>query len=243
MADNSGFRVDRLGRVDARSGKGVDRIFTVLDHPWIAIWMSPRETIEKIVNRDPTNQVIMLGALAGALVMLDSLLGAALGFIPAPLPAALVPYLPILTFASPFLGAVFGVLGLYLTSFMMDWSGRALGGVGNAVTVRAAVAWSEVPQICLSVVMLLILLGTGVWQALVPSMPDPNAAAAAAAAAANPFTLTRGVEAIISLWSFILMLHCVGAVHRFSAWRALGAFLLPGAIFAGIAIVVKVAMT
>ena len=39
------------------------------------------------------------------------------------------------------------------------------------------------------------------------------------------------------------MLHCVGEVHRFSAWRALGAFLLPGALFIGIAIVVKIAMT
>jgi hypothetical protein len=55
--------------------------------------------------------------------------------------------------------------------------------------------------------------------------------------------VTRGVEAIISIWSFILMLHCVGAVHRFSAWRALGAFVLPGAILAGIAIVIKIAMT
>ena len=48
---------------------------------------------------------------------------------------------------------------------------------GNAVTVRAAVAWSQVPQICLSAAMLLILLGVGVWQAFVPTLPDPNAAA------------------------------------------------------------------
>jgi hypothetical protein len=243
MAEDSGFRVDRLGSIDARTGgKGVDRIFTILDYPWIAIWMSPRETIRKIVNRDPTHQVIMLAALAGALVMLNSLLSAALGFTPTPLPKNLVAYLPTLTFASPFIGAAFGVLGLYLTSFMMDWAGRVLGGVGNAVAVRAAVAWSEVPQICLSIVMLLILLGTGVWKALDLSMPDPNAAAEAAAAAANPFTLTRGIEAIISIWSFILMLHCVAEVHRFSAWRALGAFVLPGLIFAAIVIVVKVAM-
>ena len=187
MAEDSGFRVDRLGSIDARTGgKGVDRIFTILDYPWIAIWMSPRETIRKIVNRDPTHQVIMLAALAGALVMLNSLLSAALGFTPTPLPKNLVAYLPILTFASPFIGAAFGVLGLYLTSFMMDWTGRVLGGVGNAVTVRAAVAWSEVPQICLSIVMLLILLGTGVWKALDLSMPDPNAAAEAAAACGEP---------------------------------------------------------
>jgi hypothetical protein len=96
-----------------------------------------------------------------------------------------------------------------------------------------------VPQVCLSIVMLLILLGTGVWQAMVPSLPDPNLAASAAP---NPFTLTRGVEAIISIWSFILMLHCVGEVHRFSAWRALGAFLLPAVIFAGIVTVIKIAM-
>jgi hypothetical protein len=244
MADNSGFRVDRLGSVDARTrGKGVDRIFTILDYPWIAIWMSPRETIKKIVNRDPTNQVIMLGALFGALPMINLFLGWALGFTPIPPPARLVPYLPILTFASPFLGAALGVIWLYLTAFIMDWTGRALGGVGNALTVRAAVAWSAVPLICLYIVVLLILLGAGVWKAIVPSLPDPNAGSAAAAAAANPFTLMRGVEGIISFWSFILMLHCVGEVHRFSAWRALGAYVLPGVILIGIAIAVKIALT
>jgi hypothetical protein len=240
MADNSGFRVDRLGSVDVRTGTAGDRLVTILDYPWIAIWMSPRETIKKIVGRDPTHQVIMLGALSGALLMLNSMLSAALGFAPTPLPAALVPYIPILTFASPFIGAVFGVVGLYVTAFLMDWAGKALGGVGNAITVRAAVAWSEVPQICLGVAMLLVLLGSGVYQALIPSLPDPNGVSAAAA---NPFTVTRGVEAIISIWSFILMLHCVGAVHRFSAWRSLAAFVLPAAVLAGIAIIVKVAMT
>ena len=66
MADNSGFRVDRISQGDVKLGGNVDRLVTILDYPWIAIWMSPRETIKKIVNRDPTHQVIMLGALAGA---------------------------------------------------------------------------------------------------------------------------------------------------------------------------------
>jgi hypothetical protein len=237
MVDNSGFRVDRISQGDVKLGGNVDRLVTILDYPWIAIWMSPRETIKKIVNRDPTHQVIMLGALAGALATINSLLSAALGFTPIPLPAQLVPYLPLLTFASPFLGAAFGIAGLYMSAFVFEWSGRVLGGTGTSQTVRAAVAWSEVPQICLAIVLLLILLGTGVWQAIVPSIPNPNAAPA------GPFTLTRGVEAIISIWSFIVFLHCFAQVHGFSAWRALGAVLLPSAAFLAIAVVVKAALT
>ncbi|HEY2524201.1 MAG TPA: Yip1 family protein [Candidatus Binataceae bacterium] len=238
MADNSGFRVDRLGTVDARfRDKGVDRIFTILDYPWIAIWMSPRETIKKIVSRDPTSQVILLGALAGGLSLTNFFLAMALS----PAASAITPhsqlnaYLPILTLTSPFLGAAIGVLTLYMNAFLLDWSGRALDGVGNAVTVRAAVAWSSVPVICLSAVTLLILLGAGTWNALGLSMPDPNAAAEAIAAAKNPFSVTRGIEAIISAWSFILMLNGVAAVHRFSIWRALGAAVLPTIILGGIA--------
>ena len=53
----------------------------------------------------------------------------------------------------------------------------------------------------------------------------------------------NGIEAIISIWSFILMLLCVGEVHRFSAWRTLSAFLLPGVILGAIAIVIKLTLT
>jgi len=240
MADNPGFRVDRLATVDARLGdKGVDRIFTILDYPWIAIWMSPRETIKKIVSRDPTSQVIMLGALAGGLSLTNFFLAIALSPV-APVPGShsqLKAYLPMLTLTSPFLGAAIGVLTLYINAFLLDWSGRAFGGAGNAVSVRAAVAWSSVPLICLSAVTLLILLGTGTWSALGLSIPDPNAAMEAAAAAKNPFTVTRGIEAIISIWSFILMLNGVAEVHRFSVWRALAAAVLPTIILGGIAFV------
>ena len=51
------------------------------------------------------------------------------------------------------------------------------------------------------------------------------------------------LQVLFAIWGFIVMLKCLGEVHRFSAWRALGAFLLPGAVFAGILIGVKIAMT
>ena len=128
MAENSGFRVDRLGSVDARTGGKVNRH---VSDPGLSIDSNmdePAGDNNKIVNRDPPHQVIMLGALAGGLSMLNFFLAAALDFTPTPLPARLVPYLPILTLASPFLGAAFGLLGLYIGAFLIDWSGRALGG-------------------------------------------------------------------------------------------------------------------
>ena len=239
MVEDTGFRVERVGRLEVKTDGKVGRLLSIFDNPWVAIWMSPRETISKIVGRDPTYQVILLGALAGGLLMLNFMLSVALGFTPTSLPASLVFYVPILTFASPFLGAMFGIVWLYTVAFLFDWIGRALGGHGNAQTVRAAVAWSEVPEICFAIVMLLILLGSGVWQTLIPSLPDPNAAAMARE---HPFTLIRGVEAIISIWSLILFLHCLGAVHRFSAWRSLGAFLLLVVTFGTIGVAVMVVM-
>jgi len=80
MAENSGFRVDRLGSIDARTGGKADHIFTILDYPWVAIWMSPRETIMKIVNRDPTPlddmaDFVHHGAIGDFFRQLSALLG------------------------------------------------------------------------------------------------------------------------------------------------------------------------
>ncbi len=52
------------------------------------------------------------------------------------------------------------------------------------------------------------------------------------------------IEMVISIWQFVVYLKCVGEVHEFSAWKALGASLLAflvmiGAVF-GIVIVVSV---
>jgi Yip1 domain len=202
----------------------IDRLMTILDHPWIAIWMSPRETMRRIVNHDASHQVVIIAAIAGGLATLNLALSASLGIGPSLLPPVLVPYLPVWTFLSPFIGAGLGVASVYVTAAVFQWAGYFMGGVGGAGEVRAATAWSLVPQIWFGVVVLAILLASGLLQALYPSLPpaDPGDALAAA----KGFTVERGAAAIISLWSFIVFLHCLGEVHRFSAWRSLAAFVL-----------------
>ncbi len=218
----------------------VDALIAVLQNPWVGMWMNPRETIRRIVDHDPTRHVMILGALAGGLALLNMALAASIGTPPVPLPAWVVPYLPISAFLSPFVGGALGIAAVYVSGLLFTWAGRALGGVGTAREVRAAAAWSEVPQITFAIVMLGVLLVTGVGQALFPSLPpaDPNVAARAA----RQFTPAKGVAALISLWSLVVFLHALAEVHGFSSWHALGSFILVLAGFALLALGVHAAM-
>ena len=38
------------------------------------------------------------------------------------------------------------------------------------------------------------------------------------------------VEGVLGFWGFIIWLNCLAEVHRFSAWRALAATLIPALI-------------
>jgi Yip1 domain len=202
----------------------VDHLIPVLSRPWISIWMSPRETMRRIVNRDPSHHVTMIAAFAGALSFLDLSLSASLGVGPSLMPPVMVLYLPEWTFFSAFIGAGFGVAVVYVSGFLFRWAGYFLGGVADSREARAAAAWASVPQIWFAVVILGLLLVTGVAQALSPSLPPADAADVIAAA--KGFTVERGAAAIIGVWSFVVFLHCLAEVHRFSTWRALGSFLL-----------------
>ena len=49
--------------------------------------------------------------------------------------------------------------------------------------------------------------------------------------AANPvlalaLMATGVIEIVLGIWCFVIMLKCLGEVHEFSAWRALGSILL-----------------
>ena len=83
---------------------------------------------------------------------------------------------------------------------------------------RAAIAWSSVPGIAGEIVLLIaILMGTPVPQATPGAMPhiDPG------------FYKFLVVEAVLGIWGFVILLKTIGEVHRFSAWRALLAALIP----------------
>jgi Yip1 domain len=189
--------------------------------PWITIWTSPRATIRRIVDVEPRYQVVFLATLAGALSGLESAWSRP--------PTAAIPGIgswPMLVVTFVVLGGILGIIGLYINGALLKWSGAFLGGSATQVEVRAALAWGEIPAIvAMAVGVISILLGAGA-----------PLTALASGSIEGPSLGTTLFHAVLGIWSFVITLKCLGEVHRFSAWRALGAMaivLLAAAVVLG----------
>lgn len=206
----------------------------LMDINYARIFVSPRATIRLIVDRDPRDRVVALVAIAGfvaaigAVVQFRSPSAFTIGTrtIPMISPATMWKIRLVQVIASPILAIAF----LYIRGSILRWSGALFGGTAKAVEVRAALGWSRVPSIL--IVSILIAL----------TLVDPPATVAASDPHAVWAPLVRdwprlALSTVLALYGFIIALNCIGEVHRFSAWRALGAVAIEQLLIAGAAIV------
>ena len=165
--------------------------------PFRTLWLSPGPTIERIVATRPRHLVWPLAILAtigGLYDQMASFAGAA------PF-AGLRFWLGLVV-----VGAILGIVLLYMSALILNGIGSLLGGSGSTLTVRAALAWSGVPTILAFVIVFLIgaLAGGG--------------APARSAIATLIF--------VFGLWSAIIFIKMLARVAHFSGWRALVTYLL-----------------
>jgi hypothetical protein len=186
--------------------------------PWISIWTRPRATLRQVLHGDPRRSVFRLAALGGVAGALR--LASTSGFGDAhPAPVVLAVCLAG--------GAVGGILALFVLTSLVGLAGRWLGGQGHLPEVMAALAWSYVPAIWGLALWLprAALLGEETFQSL-PAGIDGNPPAALL------FGLLQLAQTLICFWGFLITLKCIAEAHRFSAWRALGAFVVVGLMVA-----------
>jgi len=184
--------------------------------PFFTIWTEPSATIRRIVETDPTRNVIALAAIGPAVGALANQWSKALGET-----AKLSVLWPIeVAFAVAF-AAVLGVVSLFISGAILRWSGGLLGGVASRVEMRAALAWSQMPAIAAEVILLMAVL---------QGIPIPHPTAAAMLQIDPPFYKVGVVEGVLAIWGSIVALYCIAEVHRFSAWRAFCTTLIPALI-------------
>jgi hypothetical protein len=177
-------------------------------NPWVSIWTKPRQTIAQIVATDPTKYVVALAAVSGVAQFLDRASSRNLGDR-----MSLTTIIAMALTVGPGLGVIF----LYLLGALTKWTGGWLGGRASAEAIRAALAWSSVPFIMISVLWIpqLLLVGSELFTEATPRL---EANAALALAILPMFVL----QAAVSIWSLVLLCKCLGEVQGFSAWRGLG---------------------
>jgi Yip1 domain len=184
--------------------------------PFFTIWTEPRATIRRIVEADPKRNVIALAAIGPAIGALARQWSAALDSN-----ANLSALWPIEVAFRVVFAAVLGVVSIYISSVILRWSGGLLGGVASRVEMRAALAWTQVPAITAEIVLLIAVLS---------GIPIPKPADVVALQIDPAFYKVGVIEGVLAIWGSIVGVYCIAEVHRFSAWRAFCATLIPAVI-------------
>jgi len=205
------------------------------DSPYLEICIHPRATIRAIVDRDPRDRVI-------ALVLIASVIGAVTNAVHGynynptaftiagkPIPVMAPHTWRLMSLWGLAVWPILAVPLLYINGALLRWSGSLLGGTAKAVEVRAAIAWPYV----LAIVISLVNFAVG-FVAPPPSPPLMSHSMNATLAYWRSMLPAMIISAPLWLWWWIVSLKCLGEVHRFSAWRALGTWLIGGLLLVGV---------
>jgi signal peptidase I len=130
-----------------------------LRSPWLMVWLSPRQTIEHLVAKQPTHFVWLL-AVFGTVASLYNQITVVAGT------AYLFGWQ--LALSLVLFGALVGTIWLYLAGLTLSWIGGLLGGAAPALHMRAVFAWSTLPTILGFAAVLLIEVTHAITPDVVP---------------------------------------------------------------------------
>ncbi|MCH9625664.1 MAG: hypothetical protein S4CHLAM123_08420 [Chlamydiales bacterium] len=182
-------------------------------NPWATIWTKPRDTIKRIVRYNPKHRFVWLSFLYGFPMLLHTAQNLNLGDTYTTAGIVVVALV---------LGTFAGMLGIVIASGLIYWTGKWIGGKDNYQNVRSAVAWSNVPNI-IAVIAWAVLLYKFQGQLFFEDFEDKNFVG-------SDMLLVGGatfVQAVISIWSFVILVKGLGEVQGFSAWKGVLNVLIP----------------
>lgn len=187
-------------------------------NPFKSVWISPRETVRRIISENPSLHVTLLVCLYG----IGQVLGrASMKNLGDRAPLELIIPLALI------LGPLMGLLSLWIFSHLIRVSGIWLRGIGNREHIKAAMAWGYVPSVFALVLWIpeLFLFGVELFTEETPRIDaDPLLW--------NLLGLFLAIEGIFTIWSVILISNSIAEVQGFrSAWRGFGNLLLAIALF------------
>ena len=185
-------------------------------NPWLQIWVHPRQTMQEILNYDVKYRFVLLSGIYGFPLVLSFAQSLSLGRSMS---------LSIIFLISLVLAVFIGMLGITISSAILYWIGKWIGGQGSYLEVRSAVAWSNVPNAIQIVLWLVLLAGFG------NKVFDQDFTNTPFVGGDLGFVVCLFLaQAALGIWSFVILLHTLGAAQQFSAWKSLLNIFIPIAL-------------
>lgn len=167
---------------------------------WLRLWVAPRKAFREILSTNPYRVIIWFALMSGILAALITL-----ELLWAQEPERIDFHSPLFIAALLIAGMIFGIVQLYVVSWLYQLSGSWLGGKGSYVDVKCAVGWGMYPII----VSHLFALSSPYF------MVHPL------------FSMILSLlSIIIGIWAIVMFISFLAEAHKFSPWRALAAILL-----------------
>ena len=175
-------------------------------NPWLSMWVRPRATIQAIGECNVRFRYLTLCFFYGFPLMLQLAQSMALG-----ISYSFFGILLGCLFLAPFLG----MLGLSVSAALLYIVGRWLGGKASFLSVRSAIAWSNVTNIVTTLlwIPLLVMFSSILFTDAFISAPFTTLESGFVTA------LFIG-QLVLSLWSLFLLIQSLAQVQNFSSWRS-----------------------
>lgn len=198
-------------------------------NPWIGMWVRPRETIRAILNYNKSYLLLLLYWIYGFPLLLQLAQNLSLGD----------QYSAVSILAVAAIGGMLvGFIGINLGSLLFYWTGRWIGGAGSFQDVRAAVAWSSIPNAVAGLIWIIqiAMFGSKIFSLSFFSMPMIGMQVSVT-------YICSVVSIVVMVWGIVILLKAIGEAQRFSAWKALLNVFLPFiVIFIGLKILMWLLM-
>lgn len=186
-------------------------------NPFKTVWTSPRDTIRNVVAQNPELYVTLLACLVGVGKTLDRASMRNLGDR-LPTPAILI--------VACLVGPLSGILTLWISSHLVRWTGRWIGGTAPREHIKAAIAWGSVPAVFALVFWIpeLLIVGSEMFTSETPLID------------AEVWRLVTMLglafaQLVCGVWSLVLICNTIAEVQSYrSAWRGFGNILLAGCV-------------
>lgn len=177
------------------------------------MWTKPRETIRAIVQSNPKFRIFCLAGIYGFPLMLHLSQSGSLSESVS---------LPIIFILALLLAVPVGMISFTISSALVYWVGKLLKGEGSFLGIRAAIAWSNVTNIG-TILTWLLLIGAFGSQLFFRGFTEMPFRGTAAIYANSAFL----AQAVLSVWSFVLLIRGLQEVQKYSVWKAIVNIVLP----------------